>query len=132
MSQTLLPIQVAMIETTLRTIAILASLVVVVSFGLFAIDETRAASGRSAAEVAGHNATQVANPSPTEERARERAHGSVREAIDDANDVLAAPFAGVTGSSNSQWVNRGVPMLLALLVYGLGIGFLARFAQGRS
>jgi type III secretory pathway component EscT len=29
-------------------------------------------------------------------------------------------------------VRRTLPAVLALLVYGLGLGFLARFAQGRA
>ena len=40
------------------------------------------------------------------------------------NDVLLAPFAGLIDSDNG-WVNHGVPSLLALLVYGLGLGTLA-------
>ena len=67
-----------------------------------------------------------------EERARERAHNSVREAIDDADDILVAPFAPVTHSSSSSWVRRGMPTLLALLVYGFGLAFLARFMHGRA
>jgi hypothetical protein len=48
----------------------------------------------------------------------------VREAIDDANDVLLAPFASVI-DSDSAWVNHGVPALLGLLLYGVGLGLLA-------
>ena len=69
---------------------------------------------------------------PGEERARERAHSRAREAIDDADDVLVAPFAGLVDGSASSWVRRGVPTLLALLVYGFGLSFLARFARGRA
>jgi hypothetical protein len=38
--------------------------------------------------------------------------------------VLLAPFAGLI-DSDSAWVNRGVPALLALLLYGAGLGLLA-------
>jgi hypothetical protein len=34
--------------------------------------------------------------------------------------------------SRSDWVSRGVPTLLALLVYGLGLGFLARYLASRD
>ena len=63
---------------------------------------------------------------PTAERTRERRHGAVRELIDDANDVLLAPFAGVV-DSREAWVRRGVPTVLALLVYGLGLSLVANY-----
>jgi hypothetical protein len=119
------------LESILRTAAIVASAIVLVSFGLFALDETRDAAKQSATAVAGLDATRTADPSPTEERARERAHGSVREAIDDADDVLVAPFAPITANTESSWAARGIPTLLALVIYGFGLGFLARFARGR-
>jgi hypothetical protein len=56
----------------------------------------------------------------------------VREAIDDADDVLVTPFAPLTEGSSSSWVRRGIPTLLALVVYGFGLAFLARFASGRA
>ncbi len=121
-----------MLEGLLRTAAIVASAVVVLSFALFAVDETRDAAKQSAAAVAGLEATSSSDPSPTEERARERAHGPVREAIDDANDVLVSPFAFAASNSGSSWVRRGAPALLALLVYGVGLSFLARYARGRA
>jgi hypothetical protein len=122
----------AVLEGILRTAAVLASAVALVSFALFALDETREASKQSTAEVAGLEATRASNPSGDEERARERAHSSVREAIDDVDDVLVAPFAPLTEDMSSSWAARGVPTLLALLVYGFGLAFLARFMRGRA
>jgi hypothetical protein len=119
-------------EGLLRGAAIVASAIVLVSFGLFAVDETRDASERSVAAVEGLEATRSANPTQTEERARERAHSTVREAIDDADDILVTPFASVTEDSDSSWVRRGIPTLLALVVYGFGLAFLARFMHGRA
>jgi hypothetical protein len=121
-----------MLESTLRTLAIAICSILVVSFGLFAIDETRAASEQSAAEIASHEATRAADPSPDQERAREQAHSSVREMIDDANDVLVSPFSGIVNGSSSSWTRRGVPGLLALIVFGFGLGYLSRFTQGRA
>ena len=121
-----------MLETPLRWAAIVASLLVVLGWGLFALDETRAASELSAVESSGRDAARAADPSPDEERAREQAHGKAREAIDDANDVLLAPFASLSDNSDSKWVRRTVPAFIALLVYGLGLSFLARFASVRS
>jgi len=116
------------VERLLRTVAIIASLILVVSFALFAIDELNGASKRNEAKL-----TQdlEANPAPAAERQREKDHGAVREAIDDANDVLVSPFQGIVSSDDSRWAQRGVPAVLALLVFGFGLGFLARFARGR-
>ncbi|HEX6387898.1 MAG TPA: hypothetical protein VFZ89_00570 [Solirubrobacteraceae bacterium] len=121
-----------MLQSALRTLAIAASATVILSFGLFAIDETRAASNQTVAELAGRDAARSADPSPAEERAREQAHGDVRELIDDGNDLLTAPFAGVVSDSASRWTRRGVPAILALLAFGFGLGYLARFAEGRA
>ena len=57
---------------------------------------TRRATRRSrpAAAIAGLEATRASDPSAGEERARERAHSRAREVVDDADDVLVAPFAG--------------------------------------
>ena len=109
-----------------------ASAIVILSFALFALDETRDASRRSAEGIAGLNASRTAQPSPQEERARESVHGGVREAIDDANDVLLSPFASVAPFGAGAWARRGIPALLAVMVYGFGLSFLARFARGGS
>jgi hypothetical protein len=119
-------------EGLLRIAAFVASAIVLVSFGLFAIDETRDASNRSVAGIAGLEATRAADPTASEERARERAHSKAREAIDDADDILVTPLAPVTADSSSSWARRGIPTLLALIVYGFGLAFLARFMHGRA
>jgi hypothetical protein len=110
--------------------AIIASVFVALGWGLFAIDQARGASHRSVAGIAG-DPTTFADPTPRQERQREKVHGTVREFIDDVNDVLLAPFAGIVHGSDSEWVRRSIPALIALLVYGFGGGFLARFASGR-
>ena len=114
----------------LRLIAIALSAVVALGFVMFAVDEmNRGSKTQQQAVDQGTGAQQtVAPPAPTpqEEIAREREHSKPREAIDDANDVLLSPFSGLVGSK-SNWVIHGVPALLALLVYGLGLGLLANF-----
>jgi hypothetical protein len=120
------------IEGLLRTVSIAASVIVLLSFALFAVDETRSASQKSAAAVAGLDASRTSDPSPRQERARERAHSHLRELIDDADDVLVAPFAPLVNGAGSSWIQRGVPTFLALILYGFGLSFLARFARGRG
>jgi hypothetical protein len=118
--------------TVIRWIAIVSSVIVVLGFAAFAVDEIdkgsknqQRALARDLSDLAAKNAAiGDPDPSPPEERAREAAHGPVRETIDDANDILLTPFAGLIDSDNA-WVNRGVPSLLALLLYGAGLGTLA-------
>jgi hypothetical protein len=116
------------LERLLRAVAILASLVIVVSFALFANDKLGESSSKQQRQLA----LDIEQPDPNAqaERLREKRHSGVRETIDDADDFLLSPFSGVVSSSDS-WVTRGVPSLLGLLLYGFVLGFLARFARGR-
>jgi hypothetical protein len=114
----------------------LAALVLLASFGLFAIDQARDGSKQQVAKLGseidpGRAATNVnqADPSPKTERAREKKHGDVREAIDDVNDVLVSPFSGVVHSS-SIWSQRGVPTLIAFLLFAVGLRILAAYLPG--
>jgi hypothetical protein len=115
----------------LRTLAICASVIVGLSFVMFAIDEMDRGSKtqqEALGEETGNREQFAVEPAPTaaQEDLREQEHSQVREAIDDADDVLLQPFTGVI-DSKSNWVTRGVPTLLALLVYGLGLGLVANF-----
>jgi hypothetical protein len=117
-------------------VSTIAALVIVISFALFAIDQARDGSKQQVAKLGSkleptNAATNVnqADPSPLAERAREKKHGDVREAIDDVNDVLVSPFSGVV-DSNSIWVQRGVPSLIALLLFGVGLRILATYLPG--
>ena len=120
-----------MLESLLRRVAIAASVIVALGWGLFAYDETKAGSELSRSEISGRVAARSADPGPEQERAREEAHSEVREAIDDVNDVLLSPFASIVDDDANKWARRTVPAILALIAYGLGLGFLARFAAGR-
>jgi hypothetical protein len=119
------------LERPLRMAAIALSFFVATSWLLFAIGESKAASDLTQQELAGRQATSDADPSPDQERAREKAHSSVHEFIDDVNDVLLSPFAGIAGSASNKWVRRTVPAAIALFVYGFGLAYLARYATGR-
>jgi hypothetical protein len=76
---------------------------------------------------------EVTPPTPAGERAREKRNSTVRELIDDANDILLGPFAVFVSDTNrSRWVERGIPSIVGLIVYGFGLGFLSRFSRGRG
>jgi hypothetical protein len=106
----------------IHTLAVMACVIVGIGFVTFAADELRHGSETQQAKLSKELNTPA--PSAVEERKREREHGTVREAIDDANDVLLAPFSGIVDSGNN-WVERGVPTLLALLAYGLVLLLIA-------
>ena len=116
-----------LLQSILRWASTIACAVLIVSFGLFALEEAKGGSKQEVNKLEGIN--QPA-PSAQTERQRERTHGKVREAIDDADDVLIKPFATVV-SSGSIWAKRGVATLLALLVYGVALRFLIAYLPGR-
>jgi hypothetical protein len=125
-----------MIARLVTWVSTIAALVLVVSFGLFAIDQARDGSKQQVAKLAGkleptNASTNVnqADPTPRTEREREKKHGDVREAIDDADDVLVSPFASVV-DSKSIWTQRGVPSLIAFLLFGVGLRILAAYLPG--
>jgi hypothetical protein len=126
-----------MIARLVTWVSTLASLVLVVSFAMFAIDQARDGSKQQVAKLgvelgstsnASANVNQ-ADPSARTERAREKRHGTVRETIDDVDDVLISPFAGVVDSKDI-WVQRGVPALIAFLLFGVGLRVLAAYLPG--
>ena len=112
-----------------RLLAIFCSGLVILGFAYFATDEldrgSKTQQGKLDRELSGEvgDPTPIA-PSPVQEAAREKVNGGFREAVDDANDVLLGPFTSLI-DSNDRWVGHGVPAVLALLLYGLGLGTLA-------
>ena len=112
-----------------RLVAIVCSGLVLLGFAYFATDEMSRGSQNQqnalGAELDGAPDPAPVAPSPDEEAARERVNGTVREAVEDANDVLLRPFAGLVGGSDNRWVTHGVPAILALLLYGFCLGMLA-------
>jgi hypothetical protein len=105
----------------LRLVSVIASMLVIFGFAGFVADRAREGSDTQLAKL--ENSQQPV-PAAQDERQREQEHGTVREAIDDANDVLLKPFAGIV-DSESIWAQRVVAGALALLAYGLGLGLLA-------
>ena len=115
------------LQSLLRWASNIACAILIVSFALFAIEQAKAGSKQQVNKVEGINQP---SPSPQTERQRERAHGKVREAIDDADDVLIEPFAGIV-TSGSIWAKRGVATLLALLAYGVLFRILIGYLPAR-
>jgi hypothetical protein len=97
---------------------------VLASFGLFAHDQVAGASQRQqTAELPGGGPPVIEGPTAP------RKHAQPRRFIDGAAGALTSPFRSVVQSKN-DWVDHGIPAVLALVVYGLGLGYLARFSRG--
>ena len=104
----------------LRVASRVLCLIVVASFVIFAVGQTGAAS-----------AHQVDKVSETTTTTQPEHKGTAHKVIDEVAGKLTSPFSGVTAGSTSQWVIRGVGTLIALLVYGVGLGYLARLLRIR-
>jgi hypothetical protein len=97
---------------------------VVASFALFALSQASGASNHQVDQLNGHSA-----PAHVVQTAhRVQAPGQPRRFIDGASAALTSPFRSLI-QSDSQWAVKIVTTLLALALYGLGLGYLARWAQ---
>lgn len=98
----------------------------IASFVMFAADQAGGASQHQVAEIAAGSPTRTATSTVTD------AHpGQPRVFIDGAAKALTAPFRAVL-HSGSQWAQQLFATVCALLLYGLGLGYLARFSQGSA
>jgi len=119
------------IADVIRAVSTAASLLVIAGFLVFATDELNESSAGQvrllespSAEVVDRDAIDRPDPLPAVERAREAEHSGIREALDDANDVLLSPFMAAA-PSDDVWVLRLVPGLIALGLYGFALRMLA-------
>ena len=114
----------SVLSRALRLISLVCVALVVMSFAMFARDQMAGASEHQQTElVAGAN-TSTAPVAITHR------HSQPRRFIDGAAKTLTSPFSAVVKSSN-PWVDHGLPAVLALIAYGVGLGYLARFASVR-
>jgi hypothetical protein len=119
---------ISSIVKLLRFASLVICAIVIASFAIFVLNQTSTASKHQSEEVSSTPSVS-ANESAT---GASKAHeGSVHKVIDEASQELTSPFAGIVSGSNSEWLIRGVELLLALLVYGLGLGYLARVLHVR-
>jgi hypothetical protein len=115
----------------LRFASIGICLIVLASFVTFAVERTKSASGRQQEAITGTPVTATANAStarppaavPSSSSSNE---GAVHRTIDETAESLTSPFSSLASGSDSEWASRGVKLLAALLVYGFGLGYLAR------
>ena len=116
-----------MFSKLIRLVSLGCCLFVLASFGLFVHDQLSHASSRQQQELAAQagQSGRAASGSP-----RHAAHpGEPRHFIDDVAGKLTHPFRTLV-TTRSVWVLELFSTFLALLVYGVGLGFIARFASG--
>jgi hypothetical protein len=112
------------IHRTLVIVAFICCALVFSSFALFARDQLAGASEQQQQALAAGPADAAATAPPVHHEP-----GQPRKFIDSAAKTLTSPFTSIVPSS-SEWVEKGLPTLFALLVYGVGLGYLARYTQG--
>jgi hypothetical protein len=108
----------------LRLSSIAICLIVIASFVLFVTTQTSTASAHQQEIV---NSIGPASSTPAK---RSTAHiGAVHKTLDEASNALTSPFSGITAGSTSQWTVHGANLLLALVVYGFGLGYVSRLVR---
>jgi hypothetical protein len=108
-------------------------LIVTVWFVVFAADQTKSASGHQQEMIASQSVPVPgaasagvggeATSGPAAAHAEKKSE--VHRALDETASGLTSPFSGIVDSS-SEWLTNGVKLLAALIVYGFGLGYLAR------
>jgi len=118
------------IVRVLRLVSIAICLIVIASFGVFAINQTKGASAHQQEELNPTSASAAIASAAAAKNGSSEHEGSPHKALTEASNALTSPFSGIVNSS-SEWETRGVKVLLALLLYGFGIGYLARVVRVR-
>lgn len=113
------------ISRSIKLISLVCCLLVALSFAMFALNQAAGASAHQQTELAS-GSNIVAAPA-----ASSKPPAQPRRFIDGAAKALTGPFDAIVRSSN-PWVDNGVPAVFALLVYGLGLGYLGRYSSGFS
>jgi hypothetical protein len=107
----------------LRLASIVICLIVIASFLVFAVNQTSSASGHQREELG-------ETPAPAQTLAKPH-ENSIHKGLDEVSETLTSPFGGIVSDASSEWANRTVRLILALLVYGFGLGYLARLVRVR-
>lgn len=126
----------------MRLASRLICLIVIAWFVVFVVDQTGAASAHQqnevipgSAPVAGASASAGAAPGQASASGTAtdppKSESAVHRVLNEASEALTAPFAGAVSGSHSEWTIHIVKTVLALLIYGFGLAFLARFVSVR-
>lgn len=121
------------IAKLLRLASFVICLIVIASFIVFAANQTKSASNEQQAVINGTGNPQPGAPASTPQTKRPHAHkNAFHKALDEASDELTSPFSDIFSGSHSEWGTRGGELVLALLLYGFGLGYVARMLRVRA
>jgi len=109
----------------IRVASIVICLIVTLAFIVFAVNQTKSASGEQREEL-GETPAAVHGAHATASK-----ESSLHKALDEASNKLTSPFSGIVTSS-SEWAKEAFDLVVALLVYGFGLGYLARVLRVRT
>ncbi len=107
----------------LRIASLVSCLIAVAWFVTFAVQQSGTAAAHQASEIyPGPAQSSQTQPAPAKE-------GELRKTINSAFKTLSSPFSSLASGWSSQWKIHIVDTLLALLVYGFGVGFIVRMLR---
>ena len=109
-----------MVHRVLIFASVTCSALVFASFTLFAVDQMSGASQQQAAETAG---TPIAHGSGNPDKQQPRRF------VDGAARVLTSPFQSIL-HTGSKWADELFLLFCGLALYGVGLGYLARYTSG--
>ncbi len=103
-----------------RCASVAICVIVIASFLTFAANQAKSAST--------HQQEQLAGPAQVVEAggSQPRHESAVHRALDEVAGELTSPFSGIVSGTAGEWEVRSLKLLAALLVYGFGLGYLAR------
>jgi hypothetical protein len=121
------------LASVLRLASVVACLIVIVSFALFVVDQTGNASAHQQAVVNAAAPGSGAPPtsSQTTVASSKGGESSARKTIDEAAEAVTSPFSFATEATSSEWLSRGIGLLLTLFFYGFVLGFITRMIRVR-
>jgi hypothetical protein len=109
-------------------------LIVIAWLVVFVVDQTGSASAHQQNEVIPGSAptgTPSSEAGAGSAAVKAKPESTARKTLNEVAEALTSPFAGAVSGSHSEWTIHIVKTLLALLVYGFGLAFLARFISVR-
>ena len=109
-----------MVHRFLVSISFVCCALIIASFAFFAVDQVSGASSQQVAELS--------SPVPNSPSNHVH-HGAFRRFIESAATDLTYPFHSLARSS-SEWANELLLLVLGLTIYGVGLGYLARYSSG--
>jgi cobalamin biosynthesis Mg chelatase CobN len=119
------------LASVLKLASLAICLIVIASFVLFVVNRTSSASQHQQRQVSGETATANGETQTGIAPDTGGGKGSARRTIDEASEAVTSPFSSLTDGSSSEWVIHAVDLGLALLVYGFGLGYIARAIRVR-